>query len=133
MSKVFFRSVSTIFFMLLIVTAGVALLAYLRTGAYLYSDKNVGQCVAYTPEQAKMRVLQYILHNDNGWENWQSALAAANNSGVHFVDADVKKQGKSWFIPFYKNREPETLHFGMLDCGTLIVEFASEKNRPGDY
>ncbi|MFK8259295.1 hypothetical protein ACFL9S_16120 [Erwinia sp. AnSW2-5] len=133
MSKIFFRSVSAVLIAMIIVTAGIALLAYLRTGAYLYSDKNVEECVAYTPEQAKMRVLQYILRDDNGWKDWQSALVSANNAGVNFVDCDINNQGRFWLVPFYENRKPETLNFGMLDCGTLVVEFASEKQSSSDY
>lgn len=127
MVKVFYRLLIVILIILAIMASVVLLFIYIRTGTYAYSDENLAECVAYTPEQAKMRVLQAVLHKENNWIDWPSAQRAANKAGIGFVDWDLRKGVDSWFVPFYDNRYPDKEQFGMLDCGTLIVEFASEK------
>lgn len=127
MVKVFYRLLIVILIILTIMVSVVLLFIYIRTGAYAYSDENLAECVAYTPEQAKMRVLQAVLHKENNWSDWPSAQRAANEAGIGFVDWDLHKGDDSWFVPFYDNRYPDKEQFGMLDCGTLIVEFASDK------
>lgn len=102
-------------------------LIYLRTGHYLYSDENLRQCQHFTTEQAKIEVLKRILDNPAGWPSGRAAMTAASAAQVRFIDHEIVNGHESWLIPYTRpNTEQVKRYFAMLDCGTLITEFASE-------
>jgi len=66
------------------------------------------------------------LKQPNAWETWSEASEVANKNGIRFVDSEIQGPDKIWLVPFYEAKAPDKKQFGMLDCGTLTVEFASE-------
>lgn len=103
-------------------------LIYLRTGSYLYSDENLRQCQHFSVEEAKREVLMRILENNEGWPSTAAAMNAAKQAQVQFIDHEIQQGPDSWFIPWYRpNNDQVKTYFAMLDCGTLITEFATEK------
>lgn len=110
----------------LLALGGVGTLLYLKTGDQYYSVSNMEECKNYTNEQAKEAVLSARLKQPNGWKSWGDASAVASQNGIRFVDSEIKGPDKIWLVPFYDKKAPDKKQFGMLDCGTLTVEFASE-------
>jgi len=110
----------------LLALGGVGTLVYLKTGDQYYSVSNLEECKNYTHDQAKEAVLSARLKQPNGWKNWGDASEVANQNGIRFIDSEIKGPGKIWLVPFYEEKAPDKKQFGMLDCGTLTVEFASE-------
>jgi len=110
----------------LLALGGVGTLLYLKTGDQYYSVSNMEECKNYTNEQAKEAVLSTRLKQPNGWKSWGDASAVASQNGIRFVDSEIKGPDKIWLVPFYDKKAPDKKQFGMLDCGTLTVEFASE-------
>lgn len=110
----------------LLALGGVGTLVYLKTGEQYYSVSNIEECKNYTHDQAKEAVLSARLKQPNGWKNWGEASEVASQSGIRFIDNEIKGPDKLWLIPFYDKKSPDLKQFGMLDCGTLTVEFASE-------
>jgi len=110
----------------LLALGGVGTLLYLKTGDQYYSVSNLEECKNYTNDQAKEAVLSARLKQANGWKNWADASAVASQNGIRFVDSEIKGPDKIWLVPFYDEKVPDKKQFGMLDCGTLTVEFASE-------
>jgi hypothetical protein len=110
----------------LLALGGVGTLVYLKTGDQYYSVSNLEECKKYTNDQAKEAVLSARLKQPNGWKSWGDASKVANQNGIRFIDNEIKGPDKIWLIPFYDEKIPDKKQFGMLDCGTLTVEFASE-------
>jgi hypothetical protein len=110
----------------LLALGGVGTLVYLKTGDQYYSVSNLEECKNYTNDQAKEAVLSARLKQPNGWKSWEDASKVANQNGIRFIDNEIKGPDKIWLIPFYDEKIPDKKQFGMLDCGTLTVEFASE-------
>lgn len=111
---------------ILFVLGGVGTLVYLRNGDQYYSVSNLEECKKYTNDQAKEAVLSARLKQPNAWKNWSEASEVANKNGIRFVDSEIQGPDKIWLVPFYEAKAPDKKQFGMLDCGTLTVEFASE-------
>lgn len=104
---------------------------YLRTGHYLHSEENLAKCQTFTPEQAKVEVLRSRLKNHNGWSSEGEAWSAAHRANIAFLDGDIQKSDSGWSIPFTQtNTINVKQYFAMLDCGTLITEYASEPEEP---
>lgn len=110
----------------LLALGGVGTLLYLKTGDQYYSVSNMEECKNYTNDQAKEAVLSARLKQPNGWKSWGDASVVASQNGIRFVDSEIKGPDKIWLVPFYDKKAPDKKQFGMLDCGTLTVEFASE-------
>ena len=110
----------------LLALGGIVTLIYLKTGDQYYSVSNLEECKNYTNDQAKEAVLSARLKQPNGWKSWADALAVASQNGIRFVDSEIKGPDKIWLVPFYDKKVPDKKQFGMLDCGTLTVECASE-------
>lgn len=121
--KIIFASVVAI---ALLVLVGICILIYLRTGHQYYDPKNLESCTHYTNGQAKEVVLTAWLKHWGGFKSWEEAQKAAADHGVSFIDSEIQGPAKLWLIPFTTTNKPGKKQFGMLDCGTLTVEFASE-------
>lgn len=110
----------------LLIVGGIGTLIYLRTGQQYYDPKNLEACTHYTNEQAKEAVLTAWLKHWGGFKSWEEAQQAATEHGVSFIDSEIQGPAKLWLVPFTSTDKPGKKQFGMLDCGTLTVEFASE-------
>ncbi|MGB9098283.1 hypothetical protein [Erwinia sp.] len=110
-----------------VVVALAVTLIYLKTGQYLYSKENLVKCQNFTPEEAKVEVLRSRLKKYDGWDSYQEAIAAAESAHIVFLDDQRQKEDGSWFIPFTQpNSDHVKRYYAMLDCGTLITEYASD-------
>lgn len=104
----------------------ISTLIYLKTGQQYYDVNNVEACSHYTPAQAKERVLRAYLRQANTRNGQREAVKTAHQQGIRFVDNEIQGPGDHWLVPFYDEKKLDKKQFGMLNCGTLLVEFASE-------
>jgi len=112
--------------LVLLALTGTGTLIYLKTGDQYYSEENLAACKHYTVEQAKQTVLSAWLRQPNDWQNWHEAAEVARQKGIRFIDAEISGPAEQWLVPFYAERVTGRKQYGMLDCGKLTVEFASE-------